>query len=100
MYSVACRYHLQLIVNVDRFPELVQEVGYKAVDIGFTVWSQAGGLFSGNHMPLLNEFVHDSALIMNVHEDQDVCDQMAIFDDFSLFITGVGSSYIKVRNAT
>jgi hypothetical protein len=40
-------------------------------------------------MPLPNELVHDFALIMDVHEDPDVGDQMAIFNDFSLFITGV-----------
>ena len=79
------RHRLQLIVNADRFPEFIQEVGSEAVDIGFAVWSQAGGLFSGNHMPFPNEFVHDFALIMDVHEDQDVGDQMAILDDFSLF---------------
>ena len=89
MFSIIWRHHLLLIVNVDRFPEFIQEIGSEAVDIGFSVWSQAGGLFSGNHMPFLNEFVHDFALIMDVHEDQDVGDQMAILDDFSLFITGV-----------
>jgi len=78
-----------LIVNADRFPEFIQEVGSEAVDIGFAVWSQAGGLFSGNHMPFPNELVHDFALIMDVHEDQDVGDQMAILDDFSLFVAGV-----------
>ena len=51
MYSITWRHHLQLIVNVDRFPEFIQEVDSEAVDIGFAVWSQAGGLFSGNHMP-------------------------------------------------
>jgi hypothetical protein len=89
VYSIIWRHHLQLIVNVDRFPEFIQEIGSEAVDIGFAVWSQAGGLFSGDHMPLPNELVHDFALIMDVHEDQDVGDQMAILNDFSLFITGV-----------
>jgi len=89
VYSIVWRHHLQLIVNVDRFPEFIQEIGSEAVDIGFAVWSQAGGLFSGDHMPLPNELVHDFALIMDVHEDQDVGDQMAILNDFSLFITGV-----------
>ena len=84
-----------MIVNVDRFPEFIQEVGSEAVDIGFAVWSQAGGLFSGNHMPFPNELVHDFALIMDVHEDQDVGDQMAILDDFSLFVAGVDALVAK-----
>jgi len=29
---------------------------------------------------------------MDVHEDQDVGDQMAILDDFPLFVAGVGSN--------
>jgi len=44
-----------LIVNVDRFPEFIQEVGSEAVDIGFAVWSQAGGLF-------LYPFIFEAAL--------------------------------------
>jgi len=49
MCLITWRHHLQLIVNVDRFPEFIQEVGSEAVDTGFAVWSQASGLFSGNH---------------------------------------------------
>jgi len=63
-----------------------------------TSWSQANGLFFSNQMPLLNEFVHDSALIMDIHEDQDICDQTAILDDISLFVTGVGSNDARVTN--
>jgi len=40
-------------------------------------------------VPLLDEFVHDFALVMDVHEDQDVGDQMAIFDDLALLVAGV-----------
>ena len=42
-------------------------------------------------MALLDKFVHDSALVMDVHEDQDVGYQMAILDDFSLLVAGIGS---------
>ena len=39
--------------------------------------------------------VDDFALVMDVHEDQDVGDQMAILDDFSLFVAGVDALVAK-----
>jgi hypothetical protein len=32
-------------------------------------------------MPLLDEFVHDSTLVMDIHEDQNVGHQMPVLDD-------------------
>ncbi len=43
-------------------------------------------------MPLLDQFVHDFALVMDIHEDQNVGYQMAIFDDFPLLVARVGGN--------
>ena len=43
-------------------------------------------------MPLLDEFVHDFALVIDIHEDQNVGYQMAIFDDLALLVARVGSN--------
>ena len=43
-------------------------------------------------MPLLDELVHDFTMIMDVHEDQNVGQQMAIFYDLALFIARVGGN--------
>ncbi len=51
------------------------------------VWRQAGGLFLRNHMPLLDEFAHDIALVMGIHENQNIGHQMPILDDLALLIT-------------
>jgi hypothetical protein len=74
------------------FFEFIQEVCSEPLDIGFAEWSQAGCLFSGNHMTFLNELVHDPALIEDVYEDQNVGDQMAVLGDFPLFVAGVRSN--------
>jgi hypothetical protein len=40
----------------------------------------------------MDEFVHDFALVMDVHEDQNVGYQMSIFDDLALLIARVGGN--------
>lgn len=43
-------------------------------------------------MPLLDELIHDFALIMDVHEDQNVGHQMPILDDLALLVARVGGN--------
>jgi len=43
-------------------------------------------------MPFLDEFAHDFTLVMDVHEDQNIGYQMAIFDDLALLVARVGGN--------
>ena len=74
------------------FPELVQEIGSEPVDVVLAIWRQTGGLFLRNHMPLLDEFVHDFTLVMDIHKDQNVGHQMPILDDLALLIARIGGN--------
>ena len=40
-------------------------------------------------MPLLDELVHDSTLVMDIHEDQNVGHQMPVLDDLALLVARV-----------
>jgi hypothetical protein len=43
-------------------------------------------------MPLLDEIVHDSALVMDIHEDQNVGHQVPVLDDLALLVARVGGN--------
>ena len=40
-------------------------------------------------MAFLNELVHDTALIVDIHKNQKIGNQMSILNDFSLLVPGV-----------
>jgi hypothetical protein len=93
------RHHIQLIFNINRFPEFVQEIGSEPIDIGFSERSQTSRHFRCNHMTGLNELIHDFALIVDVHKDQNIGDQMTVLNNFPLFIWGIRSNEILVSKS-
>jgi hypothetical protein len=48
-------------------------------------------------MPLLDELVHDSTLVMDIHEDQNIGHQMPILDDLALLVArnGVLADFVE-----
>jgi hypothetical protein len=53
------------------------------------------GLFLRNHIPFIDELVHDSTLVMDIHVDQNVGHQVPILDDLALLVARIGVGMLK-----